>query len=340
MQVMDLKHDSALHLKALIYGDSGSGKTTFGVTAPKPLILAAERQALVHIRQAQTRTGRDVIGALYMESLQDFLNVVRTLRLATASPESKRGPFIVKDEAGSVLFESAEWPESIVIDSITDVCKLIEADIDKLSPPKNGADGLPARSMRFWGVLGDKIEKFLRAFRDVDFHVLFLALKDDKTVGEDSDAVRIVGPSVPMRSVPGAIAAAVNVVGVMQRDMKPGKAPKDGEERPEATITHTVRTTGPNYMLLKPYRPLLDVEVPDFSDWVARITAGIATPVTLQITPTSRPIEVDVTKALSANIVTGEPSTPDTTAETFIEAVKEASQPATPSRRRRAPVTE
>jgi hypothetical protein len=37
-------------------------------------------------------------------------------------------------------------------------------------------------------------------------------------------------------------------------------------------------TTGPEYMLTKPYRPLRDVEVPNFSSWVAAIRGQLATP--------------------------------------------------------------
>jgi hypothetical protein len=277
MQVMDLNATSALYLKALIYGKPGTGKTTLGATAPKPLILASERQALVHIRQAQARTGTPIVGALHMQSLQDYGNVLRTLRLATQDPEQKKLPFEIKNESGKVLFSSPTWPESIVIDSITDACKLIDADIMRRSPAKEGRDGLPVVSERYWSVLRDNAEKLFRGFRDVDFHVIFIALEDDRTTGEGDEAERSVGPSLPMRALPSALAAAVNVVGVMTRLIKPATAPKDGStERGEADIRYVVRTVGPQWFLLKPYRPLRDVEEPNFSSWVARIAGTIA----------------------------------------------------------------
>jgi hypothetical protein len=318
---------SALHLKALIYGDSGSGKTTFGVSAPKPLILATERQALVHIQHAMARTGRPVLAALHMETIADFGDVARTLRLATANPELKRGPFIVKRPNGTTLVELAEWPESIVIDSITDACKLIEADIDERSPPKEGKDGLPVRSERFWTVLRDMTEKLLRAFRDVDFHVVFLALKDDRMQGEGDDAVRVVGPALPMRALPQALAATVNVVGVMKRDMR-------GSKTTEAEIVHTVQTTGPNYMLLKPYRPLKDIETPDFSSWVQRIESAIASPVAKpSADPVSASIGEAITRATEAVSTSSDAVTPTPVTEPTPE-------PAQPRRRNRNTVTE
>jgi hypothetical protein len=71
-----------------------------------------------------------------------------------------------------------------------------------------------------------------------------------------------------MRKLGYAVAAAVNVIGVTHRRTIPGK------EKDEASLEYSVMTVGPDYALTKPYRPLLDREVSDFSSWVTRIRAA------------------------------------------------------------------
>jgi len=273
MQALGFDSHEAVHVKALIYGKPGTGKTTMGVSAPKPLILLSERQGMTHVRQAAAMIGRQPVGVLFMDGIEDYRCVLRTLALATQQPALRDGPFVVKDAHGSILFESETWPETVVIDSLTDVCRLIDAQILLESPPKLGKDNLPVNSERYWSVLRDRCEKFIRSFRDIDFHVLYLCLEDDKTIGEGDEAERKVGPALPMRALPDTVAAAVNVVGVMARRIRQ-RANPDGTRSEEAAIDYLVRTVGPQWYLLKPYRPLLDLEQPDFSSWVARIVAS------------------------------------------------------------------
>jgi len=261
-------------IKALIYGKPGTGKTTFGVSAPKPLILLSERQGVVHVRAAAKRMGVAPVGVLYMAEIADYRAVLRSLVRGTVDPSAKSGPFVVKAEDGAEIFRSDEWPETVVLDSVTDACRLIDAQILIESPPKLGKDNLPVNSERYWSVLKDRCERLIRSFRDVDFNVLFLCLEDDKVMGEGDEAERKVGPSLPMRSLPDVVAAAVNVVGVMTRRVRQGVSEDGG--RADAEIDHVVRTVGPQYMLTKPYRPLRDVEVANFSSWVERIRADIA----------------------------------------------------------------
>jgi len=271
MKALRFDSDETTYVKALIYGKPGTGKTTMGVSAPKPLILLSERQGMTHILQAAREFGHRPIGVLFMSDLADYRAVLRTLILATRNPAMRSGPFIVKGSEGETLFESDEWPETIVLDSVTDACRLVDAQIMAESPPKLGKDNLPVNSERYWSVLRDRCEKLIRGFRDIDFHVLYLCLEDDRTIGEGEEAERKVGPALPMRSLPDTIAAAVNVVGVMSRRIQRGEG--------EAKIDYIVRTVGPQWYLLKPFRPLRDTEVPNFSEWIRRITNPEAIPV-------------------------------------------------------------
>ena len=270
-------------LKALVYGKSGTGKTSFGVSAPGALILLSEKQAVPHIRAAAKRLGKPMPTVLVMECLDDYRAVIKALH----ADRSK--PFQVRNSADDVVLELATWPESIVLDSVTDACELISQEIREQSPPKTGKDGLPVDSERYWNVLADRAQKLIRAFRDVDANVLFLCLLDDRTTGEGDEAVRSVGPQLPMRKLPAVVMAAVNVVGVTFRQMNKQKQHEYG-----------IRTVAPDYVETKPFPPLLPVEVTDFSSWCKRINGeddGQRAPIPADMTSSTDP---DAAKAPEA----------------------------------------
>jgi hypothetical protein len=283
MRLVDYDDEStSKYVKALVYGASGTGKTSLGVTAPKPLILLSEIQAIPSIKAAAKRLGRGRPPALPMDSTARVGQVLRAFK----GDRSK--PFIVPEigftleqaragESGAVAFKLEEWPESLVIDSLTEVIDIIVREIRAEAPPRPGKDGLPVDSERFWNVLEDRGRQFIKAVRDVPAHVLFLALLEDKEVGpRDGIKVRQVGPAMAMRKLQAGVMAAVNVVGVTYRrrvlvrdtESKDPKATKSG-------MVYGVTTTGPEYMALKPFAPLRDREVTDFSSWVARINGSL-----------------------------------------------------------------
>lgn len=251
---------STRHLKALVYGKSGTGKTTFGVSAPRPLILLSEGQAVPNIRAAAKRHGTEA-EVLFMESLDDYRNVIRALNGDPAKP------FVVVDSIHGELLRMDPWPESVVIDSLTDACELVSKEIREQSPPRAGKDGLPVDSERYWNVFSDRAQKLIRAFRDAPLNVLFLCLLDDRELGKDDAKVRWVGPQLAMRKLPAAVMAAVNVVGVTYRK----RATKPDPVTKELPMIYGIQTTGATFMELKPFPPLRDNEVTDFKSWCQRV---------------------------------------------------------------------
>lgn len=283
MKAIDLTDSNEpRELKALIYGRPGTGKTGFGVSAPRPLILLNERQAIPHIRAAAKRLGVPMPAVLLIESLQDYRNVLRALQ----GDRSK--PFVVLNEAGEVVLRLEQWPLSVVLDSLTEACDLVTKEIREQSPPRTGKDGLPIDSERFWNVLKDRTTKLIRSFRDVPLNVLFLCLLEDKEIGEGDEKSRWVGPRLSMRAFPDVVAAAVNVVGVTYR-RRLEKVDAGGDR----VLEYGIATTGPTYMELKPYRPLRDYEVMNFSSWCARINGvddGAVAPAPME----SQAVDADV----------------------------------------------
>jgi hypothetical protein len=264
MKRIDDDDDNESWLKAAVYGAPGTGKTDFAVSAPKPLILLSERQGLATVRSAAVRRGVPVPPVMFMEDLRDYRDVLRALHGA------KDKPFRVMqklDGSEPVAVYEGEWPETVVIDSITDACEIVEAEVRREAPPEKAKDGLEKWTERHWATFRDRCEKLIRSFRNVPTHVLFLALQDDRVVGEGDEANRIINPMLPMRALPGFLCSCVNVVGITSRRIE------DRDEDGQRRIVHEIRTIAPSHYMLKPFRPLRDIEEPDFTSWVERVRA-------------------------------------------------------------------
>lgn len=255
------KDQGPQYLNAVVYGETGTGKTSLGVTAPKPLILLSESQGNLHVKEAAKRLGVPVPERLLMEHMEDYRLVIRALR------QDKSKPFRVLTNNGQLLHEQEEWPETVVIDSATDMCRIARAEIDMISPPQNGKDGLPFVSQRAWGVLQEKLHNVILGFRDCPVNVLFLCLADDRTEGEAETAVRTVKPSMAMKKLPGLLSAAVNIQGSAYRT----QVLKKGAVR----TVWGVLFSGPEHFALKSCAPLRPREVPNFTMWVNAVCGHV-----------------------------------------------------------------
>jgi len=264
-KLIESDNGSESHLKVLISGQSGSGKTSFGVTAPKPLILLSEQQGIVTIRKRAAELGVPVPNMIVMESVGDYRAAVRALH------GSKDQPFRFVSDGQTVL--ECEWPETVVLDSLTDACEIVRQDVLNSSSAESqtGKDGLETFTQRHWGTLRTRCSNLFRAFRDVPVNVVFLCLLDDRTAENEAGlTVRSLGPALPMRALGDIAMACTNVAGILRRTVK---KKKDNEENRE--LEYSIVTNGPSWMKVKPFRPLADVEVADFTSWVNRINATI-----------------------------------------------------------------
>lgn len=123
------------YIKALIYGPSGAGKTTFAATAPKPIFASSEK-GLMSIRHLSPQFAE-------INSLQDL-----------------------KDLYNFLKNEKHEF-ETCVIDSITEINDIIKTEIET----KNKRN----MQLQDWGILQKEIKDILRKFRDLPMHIIFLA---------------------------------------------------------------------------------------------------------------------------------------------------------------------
>lgn len=123
------------YIKALIYGPSGAGKTTFAATAPKPIFASSEK-GLMSIRHLSPQFAE-------INSLQDL-----------------------KDLYSFLKNEKHEF-ETVVIDSITEINDIIKTEIETRNKRN--------MQLQDWGILQKEIKDILRKFRDLPMHIIFLA---------------------------------------------------------------------------------------------------------------------------------------------------------------------
>jgi len=122
-------------VKAVIYGASGSWKTVFGSTAPKPIFASAEGGLL-----SVADKNIDFVEIKTITDLQELLVFLKT----------QKHDF-----------------ETVVIDSITEINDIIKQDIEKRT-----GKGM---QLNDWWELAKRIRNIFRSFRDLPMHVIFLA---------------------------------------------------------------------------------------------------------------------------------------------------------------------
>ena len=267
--------DGEDYISLVIYGKSGAGKTTMGVTAPKPLILLSERQGYRSVRDAARERGIAVPPTIFIESRDELRNVVKVLSGASDEPIAEvmrelfgRNKPEVEEQIASLPYLK---PLTIVCDSMTDMFVLVSWDIlQAQGNPKSDKDNLEVKNERYWGALGDRCEGLLRTMRDLPYHKVFLATLDDREVGEEDQKTRVVAPETIMRKLPAKMVQASNACGLAFVEQIAVKNKDTGESHYE--LHRRVRFAGPSWMLLKAIRPLGDVESdPDISKWIERI---------------------------------------------------------------------
>ncbi len=261
MQRIDDLADEA-YWKIAITGPGGTGKTTLGVSAPKPLIVLSERQGLPSIKAAAKRLGVPVPPVVFVDDAQDYRSVLKALH----GPKDK--PFVLVDrDSGEVVVELPveEWPQTVVVDSLTDACDVMRRELDEQSPNRKGRDGLPVMARGKWGVWTDRCMALIKGFRDLPMHVVFLCLLSDRTKEDDSGNIteRIAQPKLATHGMGPQLCAAVNVMGYTRRKM-------DGDNP-----VYAVQTITPEWKLSKPCEPLQQWEVPDLTSWVERLNGNL-----------------------------------------------------------------
>lgn len=161
MQVLSTANLTNQFLKTLVYGDPGSGKTSFaGSMAKKVKTLGLSAEAgLLSLQNLRDEKGELVP--------VDYIQVTK---------------FEDMEEAFAALHHGALKGkyQGVFLDSLTEIQKSCMDHIMEKAKKE-------AMEMRDWGTLAMKIERMVRAFRDLPMHVTVTALSEsetDQTTGE------------------------------------------------------------------------------------------------------------------------------------------------------------
>ena len=144
------------HIKAIIFGEPGAGKTLMSSTFPDPLFVCAE-PGLMSIAD------RD-IPYVHVDNVADIIGIKNLL---------DQGPDVRESMIGFPI-------NTVVIDTIDEVQKILIAE--RLKSEKKEAMTLPD-----WGWLSEQMQALIRGFRNLDMHVVFTCHLKEST---DSDSGR------------------------------------------------------------------------------------------------------------------------------------------------------
>ena len=172
-------------LNILVYGDSGTGKTT----------LAGSADAVPEMRPVLVV---DVEGGT--ESLKHSYPEVEVVRV-TSWKEMQ--------DVYNALYEGNHGYRTVILDSLTEIQKFnMYSIMNQLTQQYPDRDP-DVPSMREWGKNLEQIRKFVRAFRDLEMHTIFTALS--KTDKNEKTGVSVTQPSLSGKMA-GEVAAFLDVV--------------------------------------------------------------------------------------------------------------------------------
>jgi phage nucleotide-binding protein len=164
----------------LVYGRSGTGKTTFSATFPKPALL-------IDIREKGTDSVSNVEGldVIQVDTWEEFEEVY----------------WYVKQD---------KKYKSVIIDQVSQLQDLCMEGVLK-------AEGKDVMSQRLWGSISGLMKTWLLNYRDlIDDGINICFLAHDRTTDSDSDSEDQIDPSVGPRlmpSVAGTLNGSVKAIG-------------------------------------------------------------------------------------------------------------------------------
>ena len=217
--------DVSTKLNMLLYGRSGTGKTTIIGSAPKPLLI-------LDIRERGT-------------------NSIRTREDTFVLPINNWKDL---EEAYWYLVSGKRKFASLAMDTVTQLQDYALAEV------RGSTDGLVSR--KSWGEASALLKTWIMLFRDLPMNVIFTA-QDRKTKGQedeedgddDNSIMPEIGPYV-MPSVAKILNAAVDVIGMtyVRETTKIIKPLKKGGKPTEKKTTEYCLRVGPHPIFLTKFR--------------------------------------------------------------------------------------
>lgn len=260
----------------LIFGPSGNGKTHSATVGGRPFVLLMERNGIPTIRRANPNAGILLVG-FDKEGKplprEDGLPIVDGKPDPGASIAQVRN--IVRAAMNGEL--RAAGYDRLVVDSLTELQRLFidvlkaeavkkkEADSSVERTVANDEDG--EMSLKMWGVLGDRMQSFLRSIRALPIPVICTALVEDLKDNSPSS----VRPLFKGKTTAVQIAQFFSAVGFVARRNQEAAGDLDAESKP-VTVYRTM-FDGPARYAIKSCGPVSGVIEPDPVAWISAISS-------------------------------------------------------------------
>ena len=239
--------ESVGSLSLLIYGKSGTGKTAFSATLPKPILL-------LDIREKGTDTIASVEGIdrLAIDSWGEF------------------------EEAHIYLKSGEHKYKSVVLDQVS---TLQDLAMEKVRADENmkSADLI---SKRNWGQISGMMKTWLFAYRDLtedDLHVCFIA--HDRSQGGEETLDDQIDPTIGPRLMPSVASGLNGAVDMIGNTFIRERFEKDDDKKKIRLVEYAMRIGPHAYYTSKIRRPVAagappDVLVDPTFDKIAAIIRG------------------------------------------------------------------
>lgn len=222
------------HQSLVLYGRSGTGKTTLAGTFPQPILL-------LDVNDQGTDSVKDV-KELDVLTIEDFDDLKVAYYWLKANPGKYK---------------------TVIIDTVSQLQnKAIQAIKSNVPESKLGHWGTMTKAD--WGETASLLREWLENFRNLECYVIFIA-QDRNFGGEEDDSSMIeptVGPRL-MPSVASALNANVHVVGhtFIRETIKEVVDPKTKKKKDVVKVEYCLRI-GPNSVYVTKVRKPKLVRVP------------------------------------------------------------------------------
>lgn len=165
-------------LKMVVYGDPGTGKTTFAATA---------------------QHHKDTKDVLFLDINKGLLSVAEESELIHETPDAiEIDKYSEVGEVYEFLAKGDHDYNTVVIDTFTDLQELnleaiVQEELDQASSRGKKRDGLDDRWREDYGTSTSQLTRLARNFRDLPMHVIFLA---HKRTDQDDQKRETVSPAI------------------------------------------------------------------------------------------------------------------------------------------------
>lgn len=216
------------HAKILIWGNSGAGKSWLAASAPKPLVILTEANGGVSI--GHSNKDADVCVIDNATDLRDIVKMAKSGQL--------------------------KQYKTLIFDSLTECQKLFKDEI------VGNRDNLKIQE---WGLLANRMLKFIRAIRDLPFHIVCTALADKNT--DDQGAIVNNLPQFEGKKTANEIMQYFSAVGYL---FSTNEIVND-----QPTHIRKVMFEPTNKWFVKPCHPLTNIENPNMTKIIKSIVTGV-----------------------------------------------------------------